>query len=369
MPGRMFAGPSALKLVALLLATLLAVVLTLGCAEDETTTTLSAPPAGEPSSPTTASPEAGGSSTTAGSSTSVPPTVSSTVGTPPPGRGLTLAEVKNAGITLEFEEELLTFALANGSYERGEGGHGGSWLKVTLLDVSAFGDLNGDGLDDAALVLTIRHGATGNGPAASSDSDDPTASEYVVALLAQEGGPAEAGSHPLGAGARVDTLSIVDGEILLEARVPGPEDPGGGAQVPIAAVLQLPFYPSVDGRLLHVSQSSKTPSGDLREIVITAPQPGASVVGTCVIEGTVSIAPFENNLVYHVYDTAMTELGVGPVAVDAPDYGAPGTFEVVLDLNSLGCSGQVWVTVSDLSAADGSLLAMDAVDVINLAAT
>jgi hypothetical protein len=79
------------------------------------------------------------------------------------------------------------------------------------------------------------------------------------------------------------------------------------------------------------------------------------------LRGSVSIAPFENNLVYEVFIPGRSEsFTIGPLTVNAPDFGAPGTFELPLNFSASGYSGLVRITLSDLSAADGSLLALDA---------
>ncbi len=54
---------------------------------------------------------------------------------------------------------------------------------------------------------------------------------------------------------------------------------------------------------------------------------------------------------------------MGPVNVDAADLGAPGTFNVTLDLGAFP-PGRIRIELSDLSAADGSVLALDSVMVI-----
>jgi len=100
----------------------------------------------------------------------------------------------------------------------------------------------------------------------------------------------------------------------------------------------------------------------VRKITITHPEPRASLYLVAQIEGMITIAPFENNLVYRVFDSEMMQLAEGPVTVDAPDMGAPGTFKLVIDLIDMGCSGWVTVSISDLSAADGSILAMDSIE-------
>jgi hypothetical protein len=300
-------------------------------------------------------------STASSTTTTRPPVVSSTVPTLPANAGLTLEQVQNAEITVSFDEETLTFTLVDGSYRSGQG-NDPSRVKVTMSDVVAFGDLNDDGVDDAAIGIRIRGGAGGN-------SGNKGAYEFVVALLSQGGEPEQGGYHLVGVGARIDAMTIVDGEIVVEAKVPGAEGSSGDPKVPITATLRLPLNPDTSEVLLQTSQTSETATGDIREINVTSPEPGATVAGICVITGTVTIAPFENNLVYHVYDMDMTELGVGPLMVDAPDLGAPGTFELVIDLASLGCAGWVFVTISDLGAADGSILAMDSIDLTNLAPT
>jgi hypothetical protein len=81
------------------------------------------------------------------------------------------------------------------------------------------------------------------------------------------------------------------------------------------------------------------------------------------LSGTVSIAPFENTLSYHVVDAAGNELAAGPFMVTAMDMGTPGTFEVDVPLDHVLPGATAWVEIRDTSAADGSLLAMDSVEV------
>jgi hypothetical protein len=77
----------------------------------------------------------------------------------------------------------------------------------------------------------------------------------------------------------------------------------------------------------------------------------------------VTISPFENNLSYRVYNEQGNELAAGPIMVTAPDLGAPGTFTVTLDLGAFPM-GRLHIEISDLSAADGSVLALASVAVV-----
>ena len=338
----------------------LAVVLfAAGCSADPATTTSQTAPAETSSTETT--PPSGGTTT---------------VPSLPGDEGLTLDQVRNAACVVEFEGGILSFTLVDGSYQSGEGGGDPSQadrVKVTMADAVAFGDLNGDRVGDAAIAIRVSVGDSnaggngqGNGQGGSQGGDDDQdpgnkgATTYVIALVSEGGEPVHAGYHLLGIGARVDGLAIADGKIAVDATVPGPEDQNGNPKVAVTATLRLP--PGGGGVLLHTGQTSETPAGDVREITVTSPAPGAAVSGAFTIEGRVTIAPFENNLVYHAYDGQMTERAVGPVMVDAPDLGAPGTFSVVLDLASTGYTGPLFVTLSDLSAADGSILALASVE-------
>jgi len=337
-------------------------LLTGGCAGD----------AGVTTSETT---ETGGSVTTAVPTTnsSLPTTTSqdvpSTVPSLPADDGLTLEQVRSAEITGFFEGTVLTFTLVDGMYEGPAGGDDSSPVTVAMADAVAFGDLNGDGVNDAAVAFTVGREAGPDTDSSSAGAGGQGASQYVVALVSEGREPVAKGTHLVGQGARIDALSIAGGEIVVEGAVPGPEEPAGEPTVPITATLRLPLVEGSSWVLLHTAQTSETPDGDVRAIEITSPEPRAWVTGACVIEGTVSVSPFENNLVYAIYDEEMTELDMGPVAVETPGFGAPGTFELPVDLIELGCIGTIFVTISDLSAADGSILAMDSVELVNLAPT
>lgn len=335
------AAPPAVRRVWALLAFALlmfALVYSAGCSGD----------AGEPATTTATSATTTTSATSTTSTTSsIPTTVTSTL-PGESGKGLTLEQARNAEITGTFDQTVMSFTLVDGSYSGPRSGDDPSPVTATISDTVALGDLNGDQTDDAAIALTI--------------TSDTEASQFIVVLVAKGGEPVSGGSHPVDAGSRIDGMSIAEGEIFVEAMVPGPEDPQGQPTVPITATYRLPLAEGTGWSLLHASQTSQTPAGDVREITITYPEPGASLSFVALIKGTVTIAPFENNLVYRVFDSEMVQRAEGPVTVDAPDLGAPGTFELPLGLIDMGCTGWVTVTISDLSAADGSILAMDSIE-------
>jgi hypothetical protein len=82
------------------------------------------------------------------------------------------------------------------------------------------------------------------------------------------------------------------------------------------------------------------------------------------IKGKVSISPFENNLAYKIYDAAGKELANGPVNVSSDGAGGPGTFDNTIDLNAIPAGLVVRFELSDVSAADGSTLAMDSLELL-----
>ena len=98
-----------------------------------------------------------------------------------------------------------------------------------------------------------------------------------------------------------------------------------------------------------------------REIKIEAPVEGAQVSGIIRLLGTITIAPFEDNLVYRVSDLGGVELSAGPVNVEATDSGALSRFEKAIDLGNIITNTTVRIAVEDRNVADGSLFAMDSV--------
>ena len=83
-----------------------------------------------------------------------------------------------------------------------------TWL---LHDPIAFGDLNGDGLEDAAVVLSYSGGGSGT-------------FFDLFAVLNQNGTPDAVGSRDLGDRVRIKSLEITDGDIVLMMVAHGPDD-------------------------------------------------------------------------------------------------------------------------------------------------
>jgi hypothetical protein len=158
----------------------------------------------------------------------------------------------------------------------------------------------------------------------------------------------------------VNGLSIENGEVALSAVTHDADDPF------CCPTMQTHRHYSLvtENQLELIDFSSLTPDGKPRTITIEAPLHGEQVDSSVKIRGSVTIAPFENNLAYRVYSTGDVELAVGSIMVSSDGLGGPGTFDQIISLGSILSGAFVRIEVQDLSAADGSLLAMDSVELV-----
>ncbi len=257
---------------------------------------------------------------------------------------LTVEQLKNGQFDLPGIDGVLhPVQFEAGVFQQGSDPAQPGYVSIVMTDPVALGDLDGDGADDAAAVIVENYGGTGQFVS-------------VVAFLNRGGAPVYAASHFVDDRALVNAFAIYHQEIYLDAIIHGFEDPGCCPNFSTRRTLRL-----WENTLALASFSSQTPTGAQRSINIESPANGAEVDKVFTLQGNISIAPFENNLLYEVYIPGMNEpLTSGPLMVSAPDIGAPGTFELPLNFSASGYIGPVRITISDLSAADGSLLAMDA---------
>jgi hypothetical protein len=253
---------------------------------------------------------------------------------------LTLEMLKNA--EYQVQNGMTLVKLVDGKYEAGSGS---DFLSVSMLDQVAFGDLNSDVTQDAAILLSENYGGTGQ-------------FLYLVPVFNSGGNPTPSSGYFLGDRVRVKTASIADGRITLEMLVHAPNDAFCCPSQPMTQSFHYYWGPG----LVLVHATSRTPVGDPREIIIDAPIKGSEVTNQIQLKGSVSISPFENNLVVRIVDANNIQIFQGPIMVSALDLGAPGTFETEVTLTgSPTGSGEIRIEVLDISMADGSTLAMDSV--------
>ena len=260
----------------------------------------------------------------------IPPVVPSAV------PALTLQALRNASYYAPFYQKTVT--LADGKYSEGSGANG---YTVTLLDAYALGDLNGDGIDDAAVLLAENGGGSG-------------VFESLVLVLDVNGAPQQAGQAELGDRVLVNSVSIASGAASLDMVVQGPNDPMCCPSLP-----ETQTYRLVGNAAWLTRQTSKASDGTLRSVDIQSPADGASVTNPFTVNGTVSVAPFENTLAVRIYLPDGTKVNESPLTVNAAQPGGPGTFSRDFDLSNAGITGTVIVQFLDLSAADGTTLDMD----------
>jgi hypothetical protein len=268
-------------------------------------------------------------STAAPTNTPVPPL------TPLPG-GLTLDTLKNATYHTPFYDRTIT--LVNGAYSEGTNP---VTYSVQLLGVYAFGDMNGDGKDDAAVILAENGGGSGT-------------FESLVVMSNLAGAPHQAGEAQLGDRVHINSVDISSDVVHLDMLVQGPAD-----------ALCCPSLPEKQnywlfGTRLFLMRLTTTFADTERIIAINSPAHWSSVTNPFTVDGNVTVLPFENTLAYKIYLIDGTKVNEGSLTV-TPTTATPGVFSQTFDLSSAGITDWVIIQFVDVSAADGSTIAMGSV--------
>jgi len=124
---------------------------------------------------------------------------------------LTFDALKNAEYMAGFTNNK-KIKLADGKYQEKAQAGAATETVVALYSKYALGDLNGDGVEDAAVVLVSSGGGSG--------------SFYeLAAVLNQGGAPKHVASESLGDRIKLKSLSIKAGAMAVEMVTHGPQDP------------------------------------------------------------------------------------------------------------------------------------------------
>jgi putative hemolysin len=159
--------------------------------------------------------------------TQTPPSAGQVEGAdmPASAAGLTLSMLQNAQY---HSPDWGDYHLANGIYHRPPTAPGESAeiYATQLWEPVYFGDLNGDGLEDAAVILTTQNGGTGH-------------FFELAAVLNRGGQPENVSMVSLGDRVGIEAGRIEGGVITLDMRVQGPNDPMCCASQPETRRYQL----------------------------------------------------------------------------------------------------------------------------------
>ena len=285
---------------------------------------------------------------TADQTTPFPATVTLSIPTPvvptplPDIPGISPEQVRNSEYQLGLLDQIRMVQLTAGRYQEGSTGST-DYISVSVTDFIARGDLNGDGENEAVAIVAENYGGSGTFVFLAVYQYLNDEAVFLTSIFLDD--------RPL-----INILAVEDGEIFVDAIVHDKDDP---MCCPTLATTRNYLLNGVN--LILTNYSTKTPTGDLREINIEAPVEGAQISGIVRLLGNITIAPFENNLVYRVYDLGGVELSAGPVTVEATGLDAPGTFEKAVDLGNILTNTTIRIAVEDINVADGSLFAMDSV--------
>ena len=194
---------------------------------------------------------------------------------------LTLDGLKNAEYTVEGPASGKA-KLVNGVYEEPIA-KSSAKVVVTLQSGAATGDLEGNGIQDAAAVLTVQTGGTGT-------------FYYLFAVLNDRGTPKPIASTKLGDRIKLNALTIQGGEIVVDMVTQGPKD---SMAKPTLAVISK--YKLLGSQL--VSTTPDTPVPTAAPTKAATPKPAATATPVKPPMPTGSIA-------YHVNEGGIDQMTV-----------------------------------------------------------
>lgn len=265
----------------------------------------------------------------------------STAGLPtlPADTGISIEQLWDAEYQLGLPDLTRMIKLADGVFQEGTGA---DFIAVRMGEPVTSGDLNGDGKDEVVVSVAENYGGTG-------------VFVFLAVYEIENRNPVFLTSVTIDDRPILDELTIENGEIFLAATIHDFDDP-----MCCPTLHTMRHYRLIANSLLMIDFSTKIPSGTDRVITITDPEDGAEVSGVINIHGDITIAPFEKNLVYRIYDVGGVEVVAGPVEVSAIDIDAPGTFDRSIDLTAFSGT-TIRVIIQDTNVADGTLFAMDSI--------
>jgi len=250
--------------------------------------------------------------------------------------------VRNSQYLLGFSDQVRTVQLEDGQYQEGTL-TGADYVSVSVTDFIVRGDLNGDGENEAIAIIAENYGGSGTFVFLVVYQFINDEAVFLTSIFLDD--------RPL-----INHLAVEGGEIFVDVVIHAEEDP---MCCPTSATTRRYLLNGIN--LILTSYSTETPAGEPRAITIEEPVDTAQVSGIIRLRGNITVAPFENNLVYRIFDLGGVELSAGPIDVEAPDLGAPGTFEKAIDLGNILTNTTIRIEVQDINEADGSLFAMDSV--------
>lgn len=263
----------------------------------------------------------------------------------PPIQGISAQQIRNAPYQLGFTDVPRTVQMTNGAFQEGAV-NATTYMEIRVSDFIALGDINGDGVNEAAAIVSENYGGSG-------------VFVFLALYVEQAGQPVHLTSVFIDDRPGIETLRFENNEIFLAVITHDSDDP-----FCCPTLRNERHYRLINNQLELTDYVTFTPDGRPRTIAIESPANGAEVFSSVQIKGSVAIAPFENNLTYRIYDVGGVELSAGAVAVTAPDLGAPGTFDASITLGGLLSGSIIRIEIQDISAADGSLFAMDSVELV-----
>ena len=256
-----------------------------------------------------------------------------------------MTRIRNAEYELVATGSPRLVQLADGKFEQGALGSD-EYVSITVTDFTARGDLDGDGFDEYAALVTENYGGTG-------------VFVFLVVFRDVDGRLIFQTSIGVDDRPQPNELSISNREVFLDVTVHRADEP-----MCCPTLKSARHYRLVNNQLRTTDYVTFTPDGRPRTITIESPANGTEVFRSIPVTGRVAIAPFENNLVYRIYDLGGVELAVGSITVSAQELGGPGTFEQTILLGNVLSGAVIRLEVQDINAEDGSLFAMDSVELV-----
>ena len=248
---------------------------------------------------------------------------------------LTLEQLRNAEYRLPLlgeENTPIQFEDGEGSIAYGEGATERDYAGIED-DMVAFGDLDGDGIADAAVVVFTSGGGSGT-------------FRYLIAVLDRDGTPVQTARVYLGDRVQVESVTIASGEIVMDMLAHRRSD---GLCCP---TLNITRGFALRGDQLVPRQA----------LVIESPLPGETVASGVEVRGNTSTYPSGDGLAYLVYDARGGVIGMGRLAVEGGE-GYPGTFAAPVEFIA-GAGGPGHIEIVDVDQDDGSVLARTTVQVV-----